>query len=60
MTEEEKDKWLDSKEDQMELRRHKKHLDICSNDKLIDIDIQKDDKVNSNLWAIYQRLNNIQ
>lgn len=60
LTEEEKDKWLDSKEDQMELRRHKKHLDICSNDKLIDIDIQKDDKVNSNLWAIYQRLNNIQ
>ena len=35
-------------------------LDICSNDKLIDIDIQKDDKVNSNLWAIYQRLKDLQ
>ena len=44
----------------MKLRSHKKHLDICSNDKLIDIDIQKDDKVNSNLWAIYQRLKDLQ
>ena len=60
LTEEEKARWLQSRENQMKLRSHKKHLDICSNDKLIDIDIQKDDKVNSNLWAIYQRLKDLQ
>lgn len=53
LSEKEQIDWVASKENQMRLRSLNKHIDIRSNQMLIDADKQKDDSVNSNLWTIY-------
>ena len=56
LTEQEKGIWLASKQNEKELRKQKKHIDICPNSALPTTESLKDDKVNSNLWLIYKLL----
>lgn len=56
LTEQEKEEWFESKQNESELRKHKKHSDICPNSALKGNKSINDDKVNSSLWHIYNLL----